>query len=65
MSGSLIVLCLSQRKLRIRFGKPETGVPVDVLEFGTKAERDAYLRGVGDAQGWEEYEVLDDGAEQE
>jgi len=45
--------------LRIRFGRPETGVPVDELEFDTKGERDAYLRGVAAATDWEDYEVLD------
>jgi hypothetical protein len=46
--------------LRIRFGRPETGVPVDELEFNTKGERDAYLQGVGAATDWDDYEVLDD-----
>jgi hypothetical protein len=45
--------------LRIRFGRPETGVPVDELEFSTKGERDAYLQGVAAATDWDDYEVLD------
>jgi len=52
----------TKHPLRIRFGRPETGVPVDDLEFDTEAELVAYLRGVDDAQGWDDYEIFEDEA---
>jgi len=46
--------------LKIRFGKPSTGCPMSEIEFDTEAERDAYLQGVDDMDGWEEYEYFED-----
>ena len=31
------------------------------LEFATQAEKEAYLKGIEDSQGWEDYVVLPDG----
>lgn len=53
--------------LKVRFGKeiPEDERPVEEREFATEEARTAYLDGIADYDGYLDYEVLEDGEEDE
>ena len=52
-------------KLKIRFGQSETGCPIEEKYFNTPEERQSYLDGIADMDGWEEYEIFNDEEDKE